>query len=148
MDLVSEIRMHNIQVICNAPPVFSKVFEDNTGTLALAPLPKLCPHTKHINVCYHHFHEHVHHEKIKIFPVIINDQIDDFFTKALIQNIIFKQYSHVCRQCILFQDCIESECKMMLQYSPPQKLTSHSDQYIAPIISRLLGLIHTLLQPK
>jgi hypothetical protein len=35
--------------------VYCKVVEDNSGTLELARLPKLCPRTKHINVCYHHF---------------------------------------------------------------------------------------------
>ncbi len=35
-----------------------KVFEDNSGALELARLHKL-RRTKHINVCYHHFREHV-----------------------------------------------------------------------------------------
>ena len=36
----------------------------------------------------------------------------------------------------------------MLQYSSFQKLTSHFDRYIAPIVSRLIGIIYTLIGPK
>jgi hypothetical protein len=34
-----------------------KVFEDNSGALELARLPKLLYRIKHINMCYHHFRE-------------------------------------------------------------------------------------------
>ena len=98
MDLVAEIRAHNFQVICNAPHVFCKVFEDNAGALELARLPKLRPRTKHINVCYHHFRERVRHGKIKIFPISTNDQIADLFTKALAQNTFVKHRTHMCGQ--------------------------------------------------
>jgi hypothetical protein len=37
--------------------------------LELARLLKLCPCTKHINVCYHHFHKHIRNGLIKIFLV-------------------------------------------------------------------------------
>ena len=69
MDLIKEMRGHNIPVICTQPYVYCKVFEDNSGALELARLPKLRPCTKHINVCYHHFREHVHNGLIKIFPI-------------------------------------------------------------------------------
>ena len=55
MFLLDEMRERNFQVICTAPHVYCKVFEDNSGALELARLPKLRPRTKHINVCYHHF---------------------------------------------------------------------------------------------
>jgi hypothetical protein len=53
--LIKEMKEHNIPVICTKPYVYCKVFEDNSGALELAGLPKRCPRTKHINVCYHHF---------------------------------------------------------------------------------------------
>ena len=34
-----------------------KVFEESSGALELARLPKLRSCTKHINMCYHHFRE-------------------------------------------------------------------------------------------
>ncbi len=55
MGLLQEIRKQNCNVLCTQPYVYWKVFEDNSGALELTRLPKLCPRTKHINVCYHHF---------------------------------------------------------------------------------------------
>ncbi len=58
MNLLQEMREQNFKVVCVKPYVYYKVFEANPGALELARLPKLCPRTKHINVCYHHFCEH------------------------------------------------------------------------------------------
>ena len=68
MFLLDEMKDRNCQVMCTTPHVYCKVFEDNSGALELARLPKLCPRTKHINVCYHHFREHARSRKVKIFP--------------------------------------------------------------------------------
>jgi hypothetical protein len=59
MNLLQEMRERDYQVICTKPHMYCKVFEDNSDALELARLPKLHPRTKHINVCYHHFCEHV-----------------------------------------------------------------------------------------
>jgi hypothetical protein len=59
MELIKETKEHHIPVICTKPYVYCKVFKDNSGALELARLPKLRPRTKHINVCYHNFCEHV-----------------------------------------------------------------------------------------
>jgi hypothetical protein len=80
------MREQDYQVICTKPHVYCKVFEDNSGALELARLPKLHPRTKHINVCYHNFREHVCKGLIKIFPIDMKDQIADALTKALAQN--------------------------------------------------------------
>jgi hypothetical protein len=73
MNLLQEMREQNFKVICVEPYAYCKVFEDNAGTLELARLPKLLPRTKHMNVCYHHFHEHVRKGLIKIFPINTKD---------------------------------------------------------------------------
>jgi hypothetical protein len=86
MNLIEEIKSKGFQVICTKTYVYCKVFEDNSGALELACLPKLRPRTKHINVCYHHFCEHVRKGLIKIFPIDTKDQIADALTKALAQN--------------------------------------------------------------
>ncbi len=86
MEFIKEMMEHHIPVICTKPYVYCKVFKDNSGALELARLPKLRPCTKHINVCYHHFCEHVRNGLIKIFPVGTADQIADVLTKALAQN--------------------------------------------------------------
>ena len=86
MNLLQEMREQDFQVICTKPHVYCKVFEDNSGALELARLPKLRPRTKHINVCYHHFRKHVRKGLIKIFPIDTKEQIADALTKALAQN--------------------------------------------------------------
>jgi hypothetical protein len=95
MFLVQEICKKGFQVICTKP----YVFEDNSGALELARLPKLCPRTKHINVCYHHFREHVRNGLIKIFPVGTENQIANALTtKALShsQNIFQRHRRYMC----------------------------------------------------
>ena len=96
MELIKEMKEHNIPVICTKPYVYCKVFEDNSGALELARLPKLRPRTKHINVCYHHFREHVRKGLIKIFPVGTSDQIADVLTKALAQNDFTRHRIQLC----------------------------------------------------
>jgi hypothetical protein len=96
MFLVQEICKKDFQVICTKPYVYCKVFEDNSGVLELARLLKLCPCTKHINVCYHHFCEHVRNGLIKIFPVGTKNQIADALTKALSQNIFQRHRRYMC----------------------------------------------------
>ena len=86
MGLLQEMREQDFKVLCTKPYVSCKAFEDNSGTLELARLPKLCPRTEHINVYYHHFCEHVQKGLIKIFPVDTKDQIADALTKPLAQN--------------------------------------------------------------
>jgi hypothetical protein len=81
MGLLQEMREQDFKVLCTKPYVYCKVFEDNSGALELARLPKLCPRTKHINVCYHHFCKHVRKGLIKIFPIDTKDQIADALTK-------------------------------------------------------------------
>jgi hypothetical protein len=96
MELIKEMKGHNIPVINSKPYVYCKVFEDNSGALELARLPKLRPRTKHINVCYHHFREHVRKGLIKIFPVGTADQKADVLTKALAQNDFTRHRISIC----------------------------------------------------
>ena len=98
MQLVEEVKKKGFQVICTAPFVYCKAFEDNSGALELARLPKLRPRTKHINVCYHHFREFVRAGKIKIFPVSTDLQVADIATKAVPQNILVRHRQHICGQ--------------------------------------------------
>jgi hypothetical protein len=94
MNLLQEMREQNFKVVCIEPYVYCKVFEDNTGALELARLPKLCPKTKHINVCYHHFCKHMQKGLIKTVLIDTKDQIADALTKALAQN----DFQHHCRR--------------------------------------------------
>jgi hypothetical protein len=96
MNLLQEMRERDFQVFCTKPHMYCKVFEDNSGALELARLPKLHSRTKHINVCYHHFCEHVRKGLIKILPVDTKDQIADALTKALAQNDLQCHCRYMC----------------------------------------------------
>eukprot|EP00804_Cyclotella_cryptica_P011849 CCRYP_015370-RA/>CCRYP_015370-RA protein AED:0.38 eAED:0.38 QI:0/-1/0/1/-1/0/1/0/109 len=96
MELMNEFRERIFKVICTQPQVYCKVFEDNSGALEFAQLPKLCPRTKHTNICYHHFKEHVHLGLIKILPISTDDQIADALTKPLTQNAFCRHRKYIC----------------------------------------------------
>jgi hypothetical protein len=96
MGLLQEMREQDVKVFCTKPYMYCKVFEDNSGALELARLPELCPRTKHINVCYHHFRKHVRKGLIKIFPIDTKDRVADALTKPLAQN----DYQRHCRLMI------------------------------------------------
>jgi hypothetical protein len=71
MELIQEMKSHNIPAICTKPYVYCKVFEDNSGALELAKLTKLCPRTKHINVCYHHFASMFERDLLRSSPLAL-----------------------------------------------------------------------------
>ena len=82
----------NIDVYCDVVDVYCHCFEDNSGALKLAKLPKIRPHIKHINICYHHFRENGMQGEIKIHAIDTNDQIADMLTKPLKQNLLIKHH--------------------------------------------------------
>ena len=90
MNLINEFKQHGFKAVSNQPRVFCKAFEDNSGALELTRLLKMRPRTKHINIKYHHFREHVRLGLIKVFPISTNDQIADLFMKPLPQNTFLK----------------------------------------------------------
>ena len=98
MELVADMKAKKFRVICTEPYVYCKTFEDNSGALELARLPKLRPRTKHINTSYHHFREHVRKGLVKVFPISTQDQIADCLNKALPQNAFVKHRIKMCGQ--------------------------------------------------
>ncbi|KAL7551875.1 hypothetical protein ACHAWF_016688 [Thalassiosira exigua] len=86
MELVAEVRSKGFPVLCTEPYFYCKVFEDNSGALDLAHLPMFRPHTKHINVCWHHFRDYMRAWLIKIFPCDTEWMTADALTKPLPQN--------------------------------------------------------------
>jgi hypothetical protein len=96
MNLLQEMRKQDFQVICTKIHVYCNVFEDNSGALELARIPKLCPRTKHIRFCYHYFCEHACTWLIDIFPIDTTDQIADTITNALAQNYFQCHCPYMC----------------------------------------------------
>jgi len=70
--------------------VYSKLFEDNSATLEIAKVPKMHPRTKHINIKYHHFCEHVKAGLVKVLPIDTKYQVADIFTKPLSKELFYK----------------------------------------------------------
>ena len=93
---MKELMRNGYPITTAKAKVHCKVFEDNSGALELARLPKLCPQTKHINVCYHHFRVYVRLGLIKVLPIRTDDQIADALTKPLAQNAFCKHRRFIC----------------------------------------------------
>ena len=70
--------------------MFSKVFEDNNGALALARAPSLTPRSKHYAIKYHFFKEYVRKGEIKLFKIETEKQLADIFTKGLVKDTFVK----------------------------------------------------------
>ena len=57
MGMLKEAAEQGVQIDNLPPKIYCTVFQDNSGALELARLPKVCPRTKHINLSFHHFSE-------------------------------------------------------------------------------------------
>lgn len=90
MELVAEVRSKGFDVLCTEPYVYCKVFEDNSGALELARLPKFRPRTKHINCAWHHFRDFAREGVLKFFPCGTESMTADALTKPLPQNSFFR----------------------------------------------------------
>ena len=83
MELLTEAREQGLHVGNVPPRIHCTVFEDNSGALELARLPKIRPRTKHINQSYHHFRERVERKNIIIEATPTEHQIADILNKPL-----------------------------------------------------------------
>jgi hypothetical protein len=83
MELVKELQQNGYDLTATKPTVHCRVFEDNSGALEIATVPKMRPRTKFINVQYHHFRQYVDRNEISILPINTNDQCADILTKLV-----------------------------------------------------------------
>jgi len=91
IDFLREAKTKGIPVNINNAAIHCKIFEDNSGAIEMAKVPKMRPRTKHLNIKYHHFCQHVQSGLLSIHAVRTEDQIADIFTKPL-NEIIFKTH--------------------------------------------------------
>ena len=82
MQLMKEAKRRGLDIAPKAS-IHCTAFEDNTGALEMARVPKMRPRTKHLNIKYHHFREYVKAGKISIQHVSTEDQVADMLTKPL-----------------------------------------------------------------
>ena len=90
MELLKELQSKNIGFPPSKPGIHCKVFEDNSGAIEIAKVPKMRPRTKHINVKYHHFREYIEREDISIYYIPTEDQPADMMTKPLNNTLLAK----------------------------------------------------------
>ena len=57
INILNEMKEFGFDILPDAPIVHSKLFEDNSGALAIAKFPKMRPRTKHLNCKLFHFLE-------------------------------------------------------------------------------------------
>jgi hypothetical protein len=89
MNLLKEFKERGFNIIGNGQAkIMCRVFEDNSGALELANVPKMRPRTKHINLVYHHFRSRVKTRSnpngdVTIEYVETENQLADILTKPL-----------------------------------------------------------------
>ena len=93
--LMKEARNHDINLAVNKAQIHCRLFEDNTGAAELAHIPKMRPQTKHLNLKYHHFREHLCKGLVTIHNVGTDDQIADILTKPLNPTLFAQNRKHL-----------------------------------------------------
>lgn len=83
IEILKEMNKQGFETKSEKPKVMCKVFEDNSGALEMAKVPKARPRTKHINVKLHHFRDYVERGEITIHKISTDDQTSDILTKPL-----------------------------------------------------------------
>jgi hypothetical protein len=85
INIINEMKEQGFEILPKEPVVHSKLFEDNSGTLAICKFPKMRPRTKHINVKFFHFVEFTSREDnpFEFIKIGTDDQPADMLTKAL-----------------------------------------------------------------
>jgi hypothetical protein len=83
LNLMKEAQEQGLPTNIKKSEVHCKIFEDNSGALEMARAPKMRPRTKHINIKYHHFLEHVSSGLLSLHAITSEQQIADIFTKPL-----------------------------------------------------------------
>ena len=83
MQLIKEIQQRGFEVPTTTPVVHCRLFEDNSGALELARVPKMRARTKHMNLKYHHFRDFVARGLVTIHHINTKEQPANVLTKPL-----------------------------------------------------------------
>ena len=91
MNLFKEMIQMKMPIDSAQAKVHCSVFEDNTGAIERAKIPKYRPRTKHLNCRLHHFRSYVDVTKeISIHKINSLDQPADLLTKPLNKDAVRK----------------------------------------------------------
>jgi hypothetical protein len=83
MELMKELHQLKVPIPTLRPTLHAKIFEDNSGALEIAKVPKMRPRTKTLNIKYHHFRDYIERGEISIHAIKSADQPADMLTKPL-----------------------------------------------------------------
>ena len=95
MSILEEMKSHGFPITETKGKVRCKVFEDNSGALEMARVHKYRPRTKHLNVKYHHFRDHVAKGIITLHAIGTKEQQADMLTKPLNDTSLTRHRKHV-----------------------------------------------------
>lgn len=96
MNLLKEMKAKGLPMSMSKTKVHCRVFEDNSGALEIARIPKFRPRTKHLNVRLHHFRSYVDDSKeISIHKIDTKDQPADMLTKPLNEEGVVKHRERI-----------------------------------------------------
>jgi hypothetical protein len=84
-ELLKEFHQAGHNITSFHPRVHCKVFEDKSGAIEIATVPKMRPRTKHNNIKYHHFRSYVDSGEITIQAIKTDLQPADILTKPINQ---------------------------------------------------------------
>ena len=87
INLLKEIVSHNVDTSLQPTTIHCKAFEDNSGALEMAKVPKMRPRTKHLNNMYHHFRESVQNNEVTLIAVKTENQLADLLMKPLPEDL-------------------------------------------------------------
>ena len=92
INIINEMRELGYPMPHTSPKVHCKLFEDNSGALAIAKFPKVRPRTKHINVKYFHFVEYTTREDnpFEFLKIDTKEQPADALSKPLPYDLFVK----------------------------------------------------------
>ena len=83
MRLAKELDEKGFGYAATTPVVRCTVFEDNSGAVEIARVPKIRPRTKHLCCQIFHFRHHVENGDLKVLQIGTKDQEADIFTKSV-----------------------------------------------------------------
>ena len=75
INLLNEIISHNVDAHLQPTTIHCKAFEDNSGALEMAKVPKMRPRTKDLSNMYHHFRESVQNNEVTLIAVKTENQL-------------------------------------------------------------------------
>ena len=90
MEILKEMKIYGFPIGCTKSKLRCRVFKDNSGAIEMAKVHKYRPRTKHVNVKYHHFRDHVERGDITISAIGTNKQPADILTKPVNENLLKK----------------------------------------------------------